>query len=162
MTSAQRAQSPLQQRLEAAMHDAMRARDGLRTQTLRMAMAAAHNKGIELGRALDDGDLIEVIGRQIKQRRESIEVYRAAGREEQAGREEAEAAILLEFMPAQLDQAELARMVDEAVAATGASGPRDMGAVMGRLAPQTKGRADGRQVSDLVRTVLAERAGRTA
>ena len=138
-------------RLEGEMHDAMRARDDRRTQTLRMAMAAAHNRRIELRRDLTDDELAEVIARQVKQRRESIELYRGGGREELAAAEEAEAAILGEFLPEQLDPAELEDMARAAIAETGASSPNEMGKVMGRLAPQVKGRADGRAVSELVR-----------
>jgi hypothetical protein len=136
------------------MRDAMRARDQRRTSTLRMAMAAAKNRQIELGRELSDEDMVEVLGRQVKQRRESIEQFRAGGREEMAANEEAEAQILAEFLPEQLSEAELAAMVDEAVAETGAAGPGDMGKVMGALMPKTRGRANGKLVSDLVRRRL--------
>lgn len=147
----------LQQRIESAMRDAMRARDRQRTDTLRMAMAAAQNRQIELRRPLTDADVIDVLAKQVKQRRESVEVYRQAGREQQAASEEAEAAILTEFLPQQLDEDELLRIVDEAIAETGASGPGDLGRVMGRVAPQIKGRADGGAVSALVRTRLSNR-----
>ena len=136
------------------MRDAMRARDQRRTSTLRMAMAAAKNRQIELGRALTDEDMVEVLGRQVKQRRESIEQFRAGGREEMAANEEAEAQILAEFLPEQLSEAELATLVDQAVAETGASEPGEMGKVMGALMPKTKGRADGKVVSDLVKRRL--------
>lgn len=136
------------------MRDAMRARDERRTSTLRMAMAAAHNRQIELGRALTDEEVVEVLGRQVKQRRESVESFRAGGREERATAEEAEATILAEFLPEQLGEDELRAMVDEAVAQTGASTPAEMGKVMGALMPRTKGRADGKLVSDLVRQRL--------
>jgi uncharacterized protein len=149
----------LLQRIEGAMHDAMRARDDRRTQTLRMAMAAAHNRRIELRRDLTDDEMTEVLARQVKQRRESVELFRAGGREEMAAQEEAEAGILTEFLPAQLDATELERMARAAIAETGASSPAEMGKVMGRLAPQIKGRADGRAVSELVRRLLAEGDG---
>jgi hypothetical protein len=144
----------LQTRIESAMRDAMRARDQRRTSTLRMAMAAAKNRQIELGRELSDEDMVEVLGRQVKQRRESIEQFRAGGREEMAANEEAEAQILAEFLPEQLSEGELTAMVDEAVAETGAAGPGDMGKVMGALMPKTRGRANGKLVSDLVRRRL--------
>ena len=144
----------LQQRIESAMRDAMRARDQRRTSTLRLAMAAAHNRQIELGRALTDEDVIEVLGRQVKQRRESIEQFRAGGREEMAQDEEAEAAILAEYLPQQLSADELERIVDAAIAESGASSAADLGRVMGRVVPQTKGRADGKALSDLVRAKL--------
>jgi uncharacterized protein YqeY len=149
----------LQGRIEAAMRDAMRARDQRRTQTLRMAMAAAQNRRIELGRALTDDEVVEVVGRQVKQRRESIEVYRGAGHDDRADAEEAEAGILAEFLPEQLSPGEIEQLVRAAVDETGAQSTADLGRVMGRVAPQTKGRADGRAVSEVVRRVLAERAG---
>src|SRR6266581_5385145 len=89
-------------RIEDAMRDAMKARDSRRTQTLRMAMSAAHNRRIELQRDLSDEEVTEVLARQVKQRRESIETFRAGGREERAADEEAEAAILTEYLPEQL------------------------------------------------------------
>lgn len=144
----------LSDRLEAAMRDAMRARDGQRTQTLRMAMAAAHNLKIERRRDLTDDEVVDVLTKQVKQRRESIEMYRAGGRDDRAAAEEAEAAILAEFLPEQLDETEVETLARAAIAETGASSPTDLGRVMGRLAPQTRGRADGRLVSDVVRRLL--------
>jgi len=145
----------LQQRLESAMRDSMRARNELRTQTLRMAMAAAHNQRIARGRELTDEEVVEVIGRQVKQRRESIAMYRDAGHDDRAAGEEAEAAILAEFLPEQLSEAEVEALAREAIAEIGATAPGDMGRVMGQLSPRTKGRADGRMVSDVVRRLLA-------
>ena len=136
------------------MRDGMRARDERRTQTLRMAMSAAHNRQIELGRPLTDEDYVEILGKQVKQRRESIEAFRAGGRETMAANEEAEAAILAEFLPEPLSESQLEALVRAAIAETGASSPSDLGRVMGRVVPQTKGRADGKVVSDLVRRLL--------
>ena len=144
----------LQQRLETAMRDSMRARDELRTQTLRMAMAAAHNLRIARGRELTDEEVVEVIGRQVKQRRESIAMYRDVGHEDRAAGEEAEATILAEFLPEQLSEPEVEALAREAIAEIGATAPGDMGRVMGQLSPRTKGRADGRMVSDVVRRLL--------
>jgi uncharacterized protein YqeY len=146
-------------RLEAAARDAMRARDERRTTTLRMALSAAHNQKIARGRELSDEEIVEVLGREMKQRRESIAVYRDAGRADRAESEEAEAAILTEFLPEQLSEAELESMARAAIDDTGASGAADLGRVMGRLAPQTKGRADGRAVSEVVRRLLAANQG---
>ena len=145
----------LQDRIESAMRDAMRARDERRTQTLRMAMSAAHNRQIELGRALTDEDYVDVLGKQVKQRRESIEAFRAGGREAMAANEEAEAIILAEFLPEPMTEADLEAIVRAAIAETGAASPADLGKVMGRVVPQTKGRADGKAVSDMVRRLLA-------
>lgn len=145
----------LQGKIESAMRDAMRARDERRTQTLRMAMSAAHNRQIELGRALTDEDYTDVLGKQVKQRRESIEAFRAGGREAMAANEEAEAVILAEFLPEPMTEAELETVVRGAITETGAASPADLGRVMGRVVPLTKGRADGKAVSDLVRRLLA-------
>ena len=146
----------LQSRLEAAARDAMRARDERRTTTLRMALAAAHNQRIARGRELTDEEVTDVIGREVKQRRESIEIYRGAGRDDRAANEEAEVEILSEFLPEQLTDAEIETLARAAIDEIGASGPADMGKVMGRLAPATKGRADGRRVSDIVRRLLTD------
>jgi hypothetical protein len=146
----------LQTEIETAMRAAMKAGDAPRVSTLRMAMAANHNRQIELGHALTDTEVIEVLDRQVKQRRESIELFRGGGRPELADNEESEIAILREFLPEPLSGEELERLAREAVAASGASGPADMGKVMSALVPQTKGRADGKEVSDLVRRLLSE------
>ena len=145
----------LSDRIASAMRDAMRARDDQRTQTLRMAMAAAHNLKIARGRDLTDDEVTDVLTRQVKQRRESIAMFRDAGREDRAAAEEAEAAILAEFLPEQLDEAQVEELARSAIAETGATAPADMGRVMGRLSPATRGRADGRLVSDVVRRLLA-------
>jgi uncharacterized protein YqeY len=145
----------LQDRIESAMRDGMRARDERRTQTLRMAMSAAHNREIELGHALTDEDYVDILGKQLKQRRESVEAFRSGGREAMAANEEAEAAILAEFLPEPLSEAELEDIVRAAISETGAASPADLGKVMGKVVPQTKGRADGKAVSDLVRRLLA-------
>ncbi|MGH2401768.1 MAG: GatB/YqeY domain-containing protein [Candidatus Limnocylindria bacterium] len=155
MTPEADAAMTLSGRIESAMRDAMRARDEQRTQTLRMAMAAAQNLRIERRRDLTDEEVVDVLSRQVKQRRESIAMYRDAGHEDRAAAEEAEAAILAEFLPEQLSEADVERLVRDAIAETGAVSPADLGRVMGRLSPRTKGRADGRLVSDVVRRLLA-------
>jgi uncharacterized protein YqeY len=149
----------LQTDLQTAMRAALKAGDARRVSTLRMAMAAAHNRQIELGHPLTDAETVEILDRQVKQRRESIELFRGGGRPELAEAEEAEIAILREFLPEPLSTAELERLARDAVASSGASGPADMGKVMGILVPQTKGRADGKEVSDLVRRLLSEAPG---
>ncbi len=141
--------------VEAAAREAVLARDRLRTSTLRMALAAAQNRRIELGRPLTDEEMIETLSRQVKQRRESIEQFTAGGRDDLAEREEAELRILAEFLPAQIPPDELERMARDAIAETGATGPGELGRVMGRLAPRIKGRADGRVASELVRRLLS-------
>ncbi|MEO6578963.1 MAG: GatB/YqeY domain-containing protein [Candidatus Limnocylindria bacterium] len=155
MTPETPAVATLAGRIQSAMRDAMRARDEQRTQTLRMAMAAAQNLSIAQRRDLTDDEVIGVLTKQVKQRRESIAMYRDAGREDRAALEEAEATILAEFLPQQLTETEVETLVRAAIAETGASSPADLGKVMGRVSPQTRGRADGRVVSELVRRLLA-------
>ena len=106
-------------------------------------------------RVLSDDDAGAVVAREVKTRRESVEAFRAGGREDLASREEAEIAILNEYLPEQFDDATIRTLVDEAVVATGAGSARDLGKVMGWLAPKTRGRADGRRVSELVGQALA-------
>jgi uncharacterized protein YqeY len=145
----------LQQRIETAMREAMLARDIRRVGTLRMAMAAFQNRRIELGRDLTDEDVVDVLNKQMKQRRESIEHFKAAGRDGMVKVEEEESAIISEFLPQALSEDELAGLVRAAIAETGAAGPTDMGRVMGALAPKTRGRADGKAVAEMVRQQLA-------
>ncbi|HET7519996.1 MAG TPA: GatB/YqeY domain-containing protein [Candidatus Limnocylindria bacterium] len=144
----------LQERIESAMREAMLARDIRRVGTLRMAMAAFQNRRIELGRDLTDEDVIDVLSKQMKLRRESIEHFKAAGRDAMVQVEEEESAIISEFLPQPLSATELEAIVRAAIEETGGSSPADMGRVMGRVTPQTKGRADGKAVAELVRRLL--------
>ena len=134
----------------------MRSGDELRRDTLRMAESALYNGEKRDKRTYSDDDVAGVLAREVKTRRESVEAFRKGGREELAKKEEAEIAILAEFLPEQLSEAQIAALVAEAIAATGAANPKDMGKVMGWLAPRTKGRADGRLVSQAVISALAE------
>jgi hypothetical protein len=144
----------IQERLGEAMKAAMKAQDSLRLNAIRMARTAIKNAEIEARGTLDDVAVIRVLSTLVKQRRESADAYREV-RPELAAKEEQELAILQEFLPAQLDEAELKAIIEAAVIAAGASGPRDMGTVMKLVTPQTTGRADGRQVSELVKSRLA-------
>jgi uncharacterized protein YqeY len=137
----------------------MRSGDALRRDTLRMAESSIYLAEKRDRRSYSDDEVAVVLGREVKTRRESVEAFRKGGREDLATKEEAEIAILAGFLPEQLSEAEITALVDEAVAATRAAGPRDMGKVMGWLAPRTKGRADGRQVSQVVSRALAASGG---
>jgi uncharacterized protein YqeY len=106
-------------------------------------------------RQLGDDDIAAIVTKEAKTRRESVEAFRKGGREDLAAKEEAEIAILAEYLPEQLDDEAIGALVAEAMAATGASNARDMGKVMGWLSPRTKGRADGRRVSEVVARALA-------
>jgi hypothetical protein len=133
----------------------MRSGDALRRDVLRMVQNAAYNLEKRDGKPLSDDDYAAVVAREVKTRRESVEAFRSGGREDLAAKEEAEIAILTEYQPEQLGDDELRPLIDEAIAATGASSARDMGKVMGWLSPKTRGRADGRHVSELVAASLA-------
>jgi hypothetical protein len=133
----------------------MRDHDELRRDTLRMAIAAAYNAEKAARRPLTDDELVGVLAREVKTRRESIEAYEKAGREDLAARERAEAAILGAFLPEPLDEGALRAIVREAIAGSGATSARDLGRVMGVVAPKTRGRADGKLVSGIVAQELA-------
>jgi hypothetical protein len=120
-----------------------------------MAENAIYNAEKRDRRTYDDDEVAAILAREVKSRRESIEAFRNGGREDLASKEEAEIGILAAFMPQQLSDAEIATLVDEAIAVTAASGPRDIGKVMGWLAPRTRGRADGRVVSQVASARLA-------
>jgi uncharacterized protein YqeY len=147
----------LKQRLQTDLTDAMRARDELRVATLRMALTAVANAEVAgaQARELPDDEVVTVLGRESKKRRESEAAFRAAGRSELADREAAEAAVLAGYLPPALSDDELAELVAAAVAETGASGPRAMGQVMKVLTPRVAGRADGARVAAAVRAALA-------
>ena len=145
----------LQDRVQTDIAAAMRAGDGLRRDVLRMVVSAAYNVEKREGRPLTDDEYLAVLSREAKTRRESVEAFRAGGREDLATREEAEIAIIAGYLPEPLTEAEIAALVEEAVGATGATSPRDMGKVMGWLTPRTRGRADGKLVSSLVARTLA-------
>lgn len=125
---------------------------------LRLLKTAMTNRLVELkqpGGQLDDNEIMGLILRQAKQRKDSIEQYTAAGRDDLAGKEAAELAILEEYLPGQLTEAELKAAVDEAIASVNASGPQDMGKVMGQIMGKYRGQVDGKAVSELIRSRLA-------
>jgi uncharacterized protein len=145
----------LRDRIQSDITAAMRSGDALRRDVLRMAQNAAYTVEKRDRRELGDDDVAAILSREVKTRRESIEAFRKGGREDLAQKEEAEIAILADYLPEQLDDAAIQTLVGEAVAATGASSARDLGKVMGWLSPRTRGRADGRRVSELVAQALA-------
>lgn len=133
----------------------MRGGDALRRDVLRMAVSAAYNIEKRQGTPLTDDELVAVLAREVKTRRESVEAFRAGGREDLASKEEAEIAILTEYLPAALSESDLAALVEQGIDATGAISARDLGKVMGWLSPRTRGRADGKVVSGMVAAALA-------
>lgn len=145
----------LRERIQTDTTDAMRSGDTLRRDTLRMVSNAAYTIEKREGRQLSDDELIAVLVREVKTRRESIDAFQKGGRDDLVRKEEAEVAILQDYLPQALSAAELSSLVDEGIAATGASSARDLGKVMGWLSPRTRGRADGKVVSELVAQRLA-------
>ena len=145
--------------VQQAMFQAMKARRGEETAALRLALSALKSAAIEARTELSDEQAVAVLQREARKRREAEQAYRDAGRAERAEREAYERSVIDRFLPAGLEPAELARLVDEAVAASGASGPKELGKVMGRLMPQVKGRADGNEVRRLVLERLGGPAG---
>jgi hypothetical protein len=148
----------LTEQLQADIKTAMRDGDAQRRDTLRMALAAAQNAAKEKRAPLTEDEALAVLTRQVKTRRESIKAYRDAGRDDLADKEQAEIDVLAPYLPEQLGEAEVRALVVEAIAATGASSPKDMGRVMGALMPKVRGRVDGKLVSSIVNEELAKAA----
>lgn len=146
----------LKERLRNDLTTSMRARDELRMSTLRMVLTAVTTSEVAgaTARELSDSEVLGVLTKEAKKRHEAADAFRDAGRTDRAEREEAEAGVIAEYLPAPLSDDELATMVDAAVAETGASSPRDMGVVMKALQPRTTGRADGARVAAAVRARL--------
>ena len=140
--------------VQQAMFQAMKARRGDEVAALRLALSALKSAAIDARRDLTDDEAVAVLQREARKRREAEQAYRDAGRPERADREAFERSVIDRFLPSMLEPAELARLVDKAVAATGATGPKELGKVMGRLMPQVKGRVDGAEVRRLVQERL--------
>ncbi|MBJ6724867.1 GatB/YqeY domain-containing protein [Geomesophilobacter sediminis] len=145
----------LMEKLQSEMKLAMKSRDALRLSTIRMMISTVKNRAIEQRRELNDAEITEAISTLCKQRRESIRLFKEAGRQELVDKEEAELGVMLEFLPQQLTREELESLVEKAIAETSASGGKDMGKVMKYLAPSVSGRADGKLVSEVVKQKLA-------
>ena len=146
----------LQEKIQSHITDAMRGKDSLRLNTLRMMKSAVKNKEIEKMKALDEGEVLAIFGTLVKQRKDSIEQFRKGGREELAQKEEAEIKIIEEYLPAAASEDDIRRAIDEAVQETAATSMKDMGKVMkaalARLAGKT---ADGARVSQMVKEKLS-------
>jgi len=143
------------ERIEDEVKDAMRARDARRRDALRLILSSLQGAEKELQRPLSEDESLQVLQRERKKRIEAAEAFRAGGREEQAAAEEAELAVLQEFMPEPLSEDEIEAIVDNVIAEVGATSMGDLGRVMADVMPQVSGRADGSMVSQLVREKLA-------
>ena len=145
----------LRERLQSEMKEAMKSRNAVKLSVIRMVISAVKNRDIELRRELNDREITEAIVSLCKQRRESIRLYQEGNRQDLVDKEGAELAILLGFLPAQLDATEIATLASRIIREIGAVGVKDMGKVMKAIAPLTAGRADGKIVSDIVKEQLA-------
>jgi uncharacterized protein YqeY len=147
----------LKERLRADLNDAMRARDQVRMRTLRLALTSITNEEVAgaSARELTDDEVVKVLTREARKRREAAEAFSAAGRSDQAAAERAEGEVLAGYLPAQLSDDELAALVDVAIAETGATGMAGLGQVMKTVTPRVAGRADGARVAAEVRRRLS-------
>lgn len=146
----------LKEQIRADLTTAMKARDDVRSSTLRMVLTAITNAEVagKTARELSDDEIIGVLSSEAKKRREAAAAFADGDRPDQAAKETAEAAVIADYLPAQLTAEEIAGIVTAAIASTGASEPREMGKVMGVVTPQVKGRADGGAVAAEVRRQL--------
>jgi hypothetical protein len=148
----------LKAKIRNDLTDAIRARDEIKSGTIRMVLTAITNEEVagKVAKELTDAEVITVLSREAKKRREAAEAYEAAGRADKAALEKSEGEIIAGYLPQQMSESEVAALVAAAIAAAGANGPGDMGKVMGILKPQVAGKADGALVSGLVKAALAQ------
>ena len=148
----------IKERLDEDIRSAMRARNQERLDTLRFLKSQIQLTEKNSQKALDDAGVTDVVAKQAKDRRESIQMFGDGGRADLVAKEEASLAVLQEYLPAQLDEAALTALAQQAIADTGAAGPADRGKVMGRIMPRVRGKADGSQVNAIVSRLLESAA----
>ena len=146
----------LKEKLQTDLTDAIRARDEVKSGTIRMLLAAITNEEVagKEAKVLVDAEIITVLSREVKKRREAVEAYTQAKRDDLANKEKAEAAVIALYLPEQLSEAEVKKLITDAIAETNASGPAGIGLVMKALQPKIAGKADGGVVSSLVKAAL--------
>lgn len=146
----------IKEQLKLDLTEAIRSRDQLVSGTIRMVLAAITNEEVagKEARQLSEDEVIAVLSREAKKRREAAEAFTDAGRADKADLEKSEGEVIAKYLPAQLSEAEIAAMIAEAISATGAAGPADMGKVMGAIKAKIAGKADGSVVSSLVKAAL--------
>ena len=147
----------LKEKLQNELTEAMRARDEVRSSTIRMVLTAIKNEEVsgKEARELSDAEVITVLSREAKKRREAAEAFEQAGAADRAANEKAEGVIIAEYLPAQLSESEIKELIAAAITETGATGPQQMGQVMKLIQPKIAGRADGGIVSSLVKAALS-------
>ena len=148
----------LKEKLQADLTDAIRSRNEVVSGTVRMLLAAITNEEVagKAAKVLTDAEIITVLSREAKKRREAVEAYTQAKRDDLASKEKAEAAVIANYLPEQLSEDEIKKLIQAAIAETGAKGPAGMGLVMKVLQPKIAGKADGGVVSGLVKAALAQ------
>ena len=144
----------MREKLEEDITQAMRDRDKVRLEALRFLKAKIQDVEKPLGKTLDDPGMLEAIGRQVSDRRDSIRMFEQGGRDDLVAKESAELAILITYLPPQLSPEELAQLVSDVIKEVGATSARDKGKVMGKLMPQVKGKADGNAGNEVVTQLL--------
>ena len=147
----------LKEKLQNDLTEAMRARDEVRSSTIRMVLTAIKNEEVsgKEARELSDAEVITVLSREAKKRREAAEAFEQAGAKDRADMEKAEGVVIAEYLPVQLSESEIKEIINAAIAETGATGPQQMGLVMKSIQPKIAGRADGGVVSSLVKAALS-------
>jgi uncharacterized protein YqeY len=148
----------LKEKLQSDLTDAIRSRAEVKSGTIRMLLAAITNEEVsgKSSRVLNDAEIVTVLSREAKKRREAVEAYVAAKRTDLADKEKAEGDVIAQYLPAQLSEDEIKKMIADAIAETGAAGPAGMGLVMKVLSPKIAGKADGGVVSGLVKAALGQ------
>lgn len=149
------AKMTLQEKLRADLKQAMKGRDSKRSSLIRLVLAGVKNAEIDKGAPLDDSGVIDIISREVKQHRESISEFGKGNRADLVAKEEDELALLLEYLPPQMSREEIAEAARKVIEQVGARGPGDKGKVMSQLMPQLKGKAEGREINDVVSELLA-------
>ena len=147
-------EASLKQKLNDDLRQALRGGDKRRSLVIRLVMSAVHNSEIAKRASLEDTDILGVIAKEAKQRKESIEAFKQGNRQDLVAQEEAELAILEEYLPEQMSRDEIIAAVRKAIDEIGAQSPRDMGKVMGKLIPQLKGKAEGKVINEVVNDLL--------
>ena len=147
----------LKEKLQNDLTEAMRARDEVRSSTIRMVLTAIKNEEVsgKEARELSDAEVITVLSREAKKRREAAEAFEQAGAKDRSDMEKAEGVVIAEYLPVQLSESEIKEMINAAIAESGATGPQQMGLVMKSIQPKIAGRADGGVVSSLVKAALS-------
>ena len=148
----------LKEKLQADLTEAIRGRDEVKSGTIRMLLSAITNEEVagKAAKVLTEAEIITVLSRETKKRREAVEAFTAAKRDDLANKEKAEAAVIAQYLPEQLSEAEINKMIADAIAETNAAGPAGMGLVMKVLQPKIAGKADGGVVSALVKAALGQ------